>query len=144
MTKYENYLDVISNDETVSLIEDDSTRLPAASFPCGKISCIFFNGKHFETDAERLVALAHENGHCGCGAFYTIHTPFETRGRCEHKAWKRAIFDLVPFDTLMDAFDACRTADGVSEYDLADYLGVTPEFVLRSAEEYSRLGMMIM
>lgn len=143
MTKHEKVLDGIRQSD-ILYVETRAEKIPAQSIKMEGECAIFFDEKAFETDAERAVALAHEKGHCDSGAFYTIHTPFETRGRCEHRAWKHAIVDLVPLDELMDAFEACRTAEGVTTYDLADYLGVTDDFVVRAVEQYVRWGELIL
>lgn len=91
---------------------------------------IFFNEKAFPTHAERLVSLAHEKAHCDTGEFYRIDTPYRTRARCEYKAWRRTVLDLVPYDLLVEAVVACKTSEGVDIYALAEHLDVTPEFTM--------------
>jgi len=143
MTRYEKLLDRV-HESGIRFERTKDALLPAVSMPMHEHGAIFFDEKGFESDAERLVALAHDKGHCDAGAFYTLSTPYETKGRCEQKAWKRAVAELIPFDVLMDAFDACRTAEGVSVHDLAEHLGVTPDFVVRAVEQYERWGNQIL
>lgn len=127
MTRYEKLLDRIQQSEIY--FDEANDKVPAASLTIKRRSVIFFNEKAFETEAEKTVALAHEKGHCDSGAFYTVHTPFETRGRYERRAWKCAVMELIPFNELMGAVDACRTAEGISVHDLAEHFGLTPDFI---------------
>jgi len=141
MTKYEWLQDRVAR-SPVLFVPVQSERIPAQSMRMDGECAIFFDESAFETDAERAVALSHEKGHCDAGAFYTLLAPFETRGRCEQRAWRRSVFELTPFDELMKAFGACATADGVTAHDLAEYLDTTADFVLRAIEIYVRLGEM--
>lgn len=143
MTKYERLVDEAVKDGII-LIRSESERQPAKSMPDEDDYAIFFNESAFDSEVERTIAFAHEKGHCNTGAFYTIHTPYETKRRCENRAWKSAVVDLVPFDELMKAFDACRTVDGISVYDLADYLAVTTDFVYMAIEQYVICGKLIL
>lgn len=143
MTKYEKLQDSIELSD-VCYVQTDKARIPVQSIHTKEGCAIFFDEKAFSSDAERTVALAHEKGHCDSGAFYTINTPNETRGRCEKRAWKRAVMELIPFDELIDAFNACRTADGVSVHDLAEHFEVTTDFIIRAVEQYLRMGKQIL
>ena len=143
MTKYERLLDDIEL-SGIYYVRTNGSKSSTQSMESDGECAIFIEEGAFETDADRTVASAHEKGHCDSGAFYTVHTPFETRGRCERRAWKRAIAELIPFDELMDAVDACRTVDGVTVYDLAEHLSVTPEFVTQAVEQYVIWGKMIL
>ncbi len=143
MTKYEALKDNIQESDSI-YVETHAARCPAQSLQMDGDCAIFFDENAFEAESERLVALAHEKGHCDSGAFYNLHTPFETCDRCEHRAWKRAITDLIPFDQLIDAIKSCWTEEGVSPYDLADHLGVTLNFVYQAIEQYVRWGKLIL
>ena len=143
MTNFENLRECIER-ENIIYLDGKEDNIPAMSMRMEQECAIFFNVSGFATEAERFVALSHEKGHCDSGAFYNIHTPLETRGRCEYQAWKFAVLKQLPFDKLMDAFDACRTVDGVTVYDLAEYLSVTPEFVIKAIELYVSAGKQIL
>jgi len=143
MTIYEELLDDIDSSD-IKLVYDKSTQIPAVSFSNANGDYIFLNEYSFETNAERFVALAHEKGHCDSGAFYNIHTPLITREICEHRAWRRAILDQLPFDKLMEAFEICKTEDGISIYDLANYLDMPPDFIKMAIEQYIKLGKQIL
>lgn len=139
MTNFETLVDNIEH-EDIMYIERKSDKQPAKSMRMDGDDAIFFDESAFKTEEERFVALAHEKGHCDSGAFYTFHAPLITKGFCERRAWRRAILEQLPFDKLMEAFEACKTVDGVSVYDLAEHLGVTSDFVNRAINEYICLG----
>jgi len=143
MTKYEKLVDALENSD-IFCLTTESTEIPAQSMHIDKDYAIFFNEAAFETEADRFEALSHEKGHCDTGAFYKLCTPLLTKGYCERRAWRRTILDNLPFDELMEAFDACRTYEGVTICDLADYLDLSPNFINRAIEEYIRMGKQIL
>ena len=142
MTKYESLLDIIDQSDIV-YIETDSENQPAKAMRNEDGCAIFFNEQEFKTTATRLIALAHEKGHCDSRAFYSIHTPLITREICERRAWRRAILDQLPFDKLMEAFEACKTADRVTVFDLSEYLDLPEDFIIRAIEDYMQMGKQI-
>lgn len=144
MTRYEEILADIEQDDDIMFFETKSKKQPAKSMRMGQDCAIFFNESAFETDADRFTGLVHEDGHCISGAFYGVNTPFETKERCEQRAWRRGIQKYLPFDDLMDAFEACKTVDGVILDDLAKYLSMPTDFVTRAIELYGQLGKMIL
>lgn len=139
MTNYEKILDNI-NSSDILYIKKRSHQIPAKSFRDEFGCAIFFDESAFETEAERFVALAHEKGHCDSGAFYNIHSVFETYGRCERRAWRQAVFEHLPLEKFMNAIEACKTFEGVNIYDLADFLDVTDEFIIKAIQEYICVG----
>jgi len=143
MTRLETLLDSIEQSD-IFYVETESDRQPAKSQRDENDYAIFFNEYAFETSSERFVALAHEKGHCDSGAFYNIHTPLITREFCERRAWRHAILDHLPFDKLMDAFEACKTADGVTVFDLSEYLDLSEDFIIQAIEDYIRMGKQIL
>lgn len=81
---------------------------------------------------EELVCVTHEIGHCETGSFYNIHTPFDIRQKHENRADRWAIKKLIPKDELDEALDC-----GIVEvWDLAEYFGVTEDFVRKTCEYY--------
>lgn len=88
------------------------------------------------TEAERTVHLAHEIGHCMTGAFYHPYSPLETRERCEYKANKWMIENLLPKKELQAAFDM-----GIVEvWELAEHFGVTEKMIRLACYEYFDKG----
>lgn len=139
MTKLEALVDAIEQDD-ILYIEMESGTLPAKAIRINEEEAIIINQEAFTTDAERFGALAHEKGHCDTGAFYTEYAPLITRGQCERRAWRSAILEQLPFGELLQAFNACKTFDGISVYDVAEYLDLPQEFIERAVIEYLRLG----
>ena len=81
-----------------------------------------------ETEADERVHLAHELGHCTTGAFYSRYARLDIRQRHENRADKWAIRRLISQEALDDA-----VADGHIEiWDLADFFGVTEEFMKKT------------
>lgn len=77
--------------------------------------------------------LAHELGHCVTGSFYNRHAACDVRQKHENRADKWAIQNLVPASELNAA-----VADGRTEiWDLAEYFGVTEEFMTKAVCWYS-------
>ena len=84
-------------------------------------------------ERDQAVHLSHELGHCLTGAFYNRHAKMDLRQRQEIKADKWAIHHLVPMDELDDAI-----ARGYTEFwDLADYFGVTVDFMKKAVCLYT-------
>ena len=81
-----------------------------------------------ETEADERVHLAHELGHCTTGAFYNRYARLDIRQRHENRADKWAIRRLISQEALDDA-----VAEGHIElWDLADFFGVTEEFMKKT------------
>lgn len=84
-------------------------------------------------EASKRVHLAHELGHCKTGAFYNRWAARDVRRKYEHRADKWAIQKMIPIDDLDEA-----VADGhVELWDLADYFGVTEEFMRKAVCWYT-------
>ncbi len=82
------------------------------------------------------VRLAHELGHCKKGAFYNRYSKFDIISKHEYRANKWAVQNLIPYD---DFVKACR--QGYTEvWQLAEYFGVTEDFVRTAHDIYVNLG----
>ncbi|MEG0361926.1 MAG: ImmA/IrrE family metallo-endopeptidase [Erysipelothrix sp.] len=91
-----------------------------------------------ETSAERKVCLAHELGHCISGTTYTINHSSLYRGSAEYRADYRAAQLVIPFDELKECINK-----GITEkYDLAEFFGVTEEFIDRTLYIYGNKGLL--
>lgn len=77
-----------------------------------------------DTSAGELVCLAHEMGHCLTGSFYTTDSDLILRRRCEERADRWAIRQLVPLEELKRAMEA-----GLPPHELAEYFGVPEPFL---------------
>lgn len=107
---------------------------------CEKGKCIVaVDEKKFAMSSQQKVALAHELGHCKTGAFYNQYSKLDEISRSEYRADKWAIQYIIPFDGLVNA-----VKHGLSEsWELADYFGVTEEYIRKAYEIYTAMGMFI-
>lgn len=105
-----------------SLRKGPSLSLPPSNFDNGAVA---LDPWKLNTIAEETVCLGHEVGHCKEGAFYNRFASCDLRKKHENRADKWAIEYLVPVDQLDKAI-----AEGHTElWDLADYFGLTEEFM---------------
>ncbi|MEG2907636.1 MAG: ImmA/IrrE family metallo-endopeptidase [Erysipelotrichaceae bacterium] len=100
--------------------------------------CINIDESKFETEYEKRVCLAHELGHCISGTLYTINHSNLYRGSAEYRADYRAAQLLVPIEKL----NYCVSKGIIEKYDLADYFGVTEEFINRVLYIYDNKGLL--
>ena len=109
------------------------------SMPCNRSASVVYNGRCFVamdnelTGAEERVCLAHELGHCETMSFYNIYSPLDVRGKHERRADHWAISELIPKSEYYKALRKGYTQLN----DLAEYFGVTPEFMEKAVELYS-------
>ena len=82
--------------------------------------------------AKEKVCLAHELGHCETMSFYNMYSPLDVRGKHERKAQSWAIKTLIPKTKLKTALK--NGYDNV--YSLAEYFGVTADFMKQAIEFY--------
>ena len=85
-----------------------------------------------ETETDERVHLSHELGHCVTGSFYNRYAKMDIRKKHENRADKWAIRKLIPVEKLDTA-----VAEGHTElWDLADYFGVTEDFIKKAVCYY--------
>lgn len=126
------------------LADKDGIAVDYISCPeCGSMSllldgkCYVGIDKNAESDKE-LVCFAHELGHCETGAFYNRYSKFDIISKHEYKADKWAVQRLMPVDELLSAVDKGYT----EAWELAEYFGVTEDFVRRAYEIYTAMGVL--
>ena len=117
--------------------------IPILTFPLpqtGSVSVMGDNGSCYigmdpgvcDGSVQERVHLGHELGHCATGSFYSIHTAVDSRRRHENHADKWAVQQLIPVDALDAAI-----ADGYTQlWELAEYFGVTEEFMRKAVCYY--------
>lgn len=122
----------------------EKKNIPVMSFPLpenGSLcyqddSCNCYIGideKILTVECEKKVHLAHELGHCVTGSFYNRHAAIDVRQQHENRADKWAIRRLISQADL----DAA-VADGHTDlWDLADYFGVTEDFMKKAVCFYT-------
>lgn len=131
--------------EIYSIAERDHVEICDAECPeCLSISMMGESGDCYigideravQSDNEKLVQLAHELGHCETGSFYTRYCRFDLINKHEYRADKWAVLRLIPYDELIGA---CQK--GMTEiWEIAEYFGVTEDFVRRAHEIYQNMG----
>ena len=84
------------------------------------------------TPTMEKIYLAHELGHCETASFYNIYSPFDIRGKHERRANAWAINKLIPKTVYRKALK--MGYDNI--YTLAEYFGVTPDFMQKAVEYY--------
>lgn len=109
-------------------------RADSLSIPLGdEIYGIAIDPKKIKSEADETVKLAHELGHCSTGAFYNRWATCDIRQKHEQCADKWAIKKLIPVDELDEAVAAGHT----ELWELADYFGVTEEFMKKAVCWYT-------
>ncbi len=99
--------------------------------------CIIALDVHkLDGSADHKVKMAHELGHCIRGAFYNQYSSFDIREKHEYRADKWAVQEVMPYDELICA---CEQGN-IEAWQLADYFGVTEDFVYRAFEIYQNMG----
>ena len=86
---------------------------------------VFLDSGRIETSAEAAAALLHEGGHCATGTTHCIISHFDLIAKHEYKADKWAVQAAVSRDEL----EAARKAGYREIYELAEYFGLTEEFM---------------
>lgn len=95
-------------------------------------SCaIALNPYKIESTADEKYKLAHELGHCECGAFYNRYSPVDLIGKHEHRADKWAIKKLLPKQELIQAFK-----NGNYLWEVAEMFEAPEELVKKAMEYY--------
>ena len=104
-------------------------QLTAISTPDGFIG---MDVNKLEDSARESVCLAHEMGHCLTGSFYTVDSSLQQRQRCEERADRWAMGQLVPLEELKAALKSGMTRP----HELAEHFGVPEEFLIRCIQYY--------
>lgn len=86
-----------------------------------------------DTVAKETVCLAHELGHCSTGSFYNRWAARDVRKKHENRADKWAINRLISSASL----DRAVAAGHTEIWDLAEYFGVTEDFIRKAVCWYT-------
>lgn len=95
--------------------------------------CIALDPWKMDTVEKEIVCLAHELGHCECGAFYNRWAACDVRQRHENRADKWAIEHLISPEEL----DGAVAAGNTEIWSLAEYFGVTEDFMRKAVCWYT-------
>ena len=97
----------------------------AVTLEVGGAYGIFMDFDNIASSCEEAAVVAHEGGHASTGATHKVCSPFDLVGKHEYKAWKWAVQNYITVEDLDEA-----VAEGHTElWDLAEYFGVTEEFM---------------
>lgn len=111
----------------------DRFSLPANSSVSLKIGGSLFVGMDNDVrGAAEKVCLAHELGHCVTSSFYNFYSKLDIREKHERKANLWAISMLVP----ERKFKAALKSGYDNVYSLAEYFGVTADFMKKAVKYY--------
>lgn len=129
---YDLYNEMIDNG--IMLFDYRQNGSPAATICIDGTCGVFLDSRALDTVAKEKTVVAHECGHCFTGATHTVYSPYDIIEKHEYKANKWAAHHLIPPDELSQALH-----DGYTEpWQLADYFGVTEDFIERVLEIYQR------
>lgn len=131
-------IDIYETAENANIAVDccDFLRVESMSYMDDDGDCyIAIDPFKLASEQDEKIKLAHELGHCLCGAFYNAYSPLDVREIHEAKADRWAFKQLVPFEDLMNA----ATSGYVEIWELAEYFDV-PESMMRKAIEYYQAG----
>lgn len=92
------------------------------------VCAIALDPRKLTTSADETVKLAHELGHCETGSFYNRYSQYDVRQKHENRATKWAIKQLIPEAEL----DAAISKGNTEIWDLAEYFGVTEDFIRKA------------
>lgn len=100
--------------------------------------CINLDMNRMNTEEDVRVSLAHEIGHVQSGTLYFNNSTKLYKGSAEYRADYRAAQIVMPIYDLKDCI-----SKGITEtYDLAEFFGITEEYVKRILYIYENKGLL--
>lgn len=103
---------------------DERSRAVTIQLPGIGVTGVFLD-RWDMTQAEEKAALLHEGGHCATGTTHSVCSPHDLIEKHEYKANKWAVKRAVSRAEL----EAARCAGYQEIYDLAEYFGLTENFM---------------
>lgn len=98
---------------------------------------VLLDYKNIKTSAEEKVVLAHEIGHGETNALYGLNSNSQEIKKCEYKATKWAVEELIPISEYLKALK-----NGfVEAWQLAEYFDVTEDFIRKAHYIYKKKGL---
>lgn len=103
----------------------------------GHITSLLVDEKEIETTAEKKTIIAHEVGHAETNALHRLNSNPQEIKKCEYKATKWAVEELVPISEYLKALK-----NGLVEvWQLAEYFDVTEDFIRKAHYIYKKKGL---
>lgn len=134
-------------DELLNLAEELNTEVCFNNSIIGKsyvveieknLYCINIDNSQISSKEDMNVCLAHELGHVQSGTLYYNDTTKLYKGSAEYRADYRAAQLVIPIDELQQ----CISIGIIEKYELAEFFGVTEEFVERTLYIYGNKGLL--
>ena len=133
-----------SNMDLYTLAEQKNITVDTVKLPKNESMSACLYGREFilidekvKTDSiEERVHLAHEIGHCATGAYYAIGANKIVRDKAEEQAKRWAVLHLIPKDEFEELL-----REGNNEWDIAEYYGVTIDFVRKAYHLYFEIDL---
>lgn len=128
----------METDRLYGLAKNSGVRIDRLRVSENKSISVKYGEKYFVcidknlSEKDEKVCLAHELGHCATSSFYNIYSPFDIREKHEKRADKWAINKLVPKTVFKKALK--EGYDNI--YSLAEYFGVTTDFMQKAVDLY--------
>lgn len=97
----------------------------AVSFKRKGKGIIIIDPNDIKSTADEKIKVGHELGHCITESFYTDQSPECVKSKCENKANKWVIEQVIPLGKLNEAVQQGHT----EIWDLAEYFNVTEDFM---------------
>ena len=130
-------LDDIAKENDIEVMEMKAEECRSMSMMTDSGNCYIGIDSRNMTSAEETVCMAHEVGHCQTGAFYNKHSKYDLISKNERKADIWAIQNLVSKDELEKVMKKGTT----QIWELAEYFGVTEDFMRKACDYYGFLVM---
>lgn len=143
MTKLEELEQRAYETDIVLLNRYISKEAKALSIKEEPLQVIILDKEKFTSDAEETCTLAEEIAHFETDSFYHFQEDYnnpvnkQNIAKAEERAKRHAIRDVLPCEDIQRALDKGYT----EQYELADFLGVTIDFLCKAFEIYQVRGI---
>lgn len=126
------YIEDLINSENINLIDTYLQDTAGAYVNYEEIYAILYDSKKLETSYKKKEVLMEELGHYYTDSTYKFTSDREFVQKQEYRAKKWSYFMLVPKDALLSAIQ-----NGKKDcFALADYFGVTVEYIINAIDFY--------
>lgn len=124
-------------DRKIPLSKKESKAATIRLKPPFEVWGIFLDKTRLKTASEEKSALLHESGHYATGTTHEVCSQFDLVEKHEYKADKWAVERALSAEELDEAVSAGHT----EMWDLAEYFGVTEEFMKKAVCWYTHGNM---
>lgn len=125
MTLYEILLSE-ADEDGIPVVECDLPKNGSCSIQTGGL-CFIGIGNNIQTNADKIVHLAHEMGHCRTGSFYNLYSVYDNRAKKERRADEWAAERLVP----VERYEEAVRRGCVEPWQIAEEFGITCAFAAK-------------